>query len=640
MATQYTSILKLALPVTGELSGTWGDVVNDNITSMVEQAIAGLATINSWTANAHTLTVADGTTSESRCAMLVADDDGAGNPSAAAEIICPAATKLYVLKNISGQQVTLKTSGGTGVAVPNNETAFLFCDGTNVNACITSIVNGRVTGNLVVDGNTTLGDSASDTVTFNADIASTILPSADNTYDIGSSGASWKDLYIDGTAYLALVDINGGAIDGVTLGTNSAVTEAQIDNVNINGNTISTTDTNGDLTLAPDGTGNLNVNADTLRVGDQDVNATITTNGTGDLTINTNAGTNSGSITIEDGVNGNIDITPDGTGEVNISKVDIAAGEIDGTAIGANSASTGKFTAVTDTALTSGRVTYATTGGELTDSANLAFDGTTLTAAGFSTSGTAALATVNATTVDTTNIEVTNIKAKDGTAAGSIADATGVVTLASSVLTTTDINGGSIDAVTLGTNSPVTEAQIDNVNINGNTISSTDTDGDLNLTPNGAGNLVLDGLNWPQADGTANYVLQTNGSGQLSWAEQSGGGGIVYVRKTANYTASADEGIIADTSGGSWTLTLPSAPSVGDVVVVADGAAWGTNNLTIARNGSTIEGAAEDLTCDVSGVSITLVYDGTTWHVYVQAGITSTGGISTGKAIAMAIVFG
>jgi hypothetical protein len=57
---------------------------------------------------------------------------------------------------------------------------------------------------------------------------------------------------------------------------------------------------------------------------------------------------------------------------------------------------------------------------------------------------------VNATTVDTTNIEVTNIKAKDGTAAGSIADSTGVVTLASSVLTTTDINGGTIDGAVIG----------------------------------------------------------------------------------------------------------------------------------------------------------------------------------------------
>ena len=61
--------------------------------------------------------------------------------------------------------------------------------------------------------------------------------------------------------------------------------------------------------------------------------------------------------------------------------------------------------------------------------------------------------TVNATTVDTTNLEVTNLKAKDGTAAGSIADSTGVVTLASSVLTTTDINGGTIDGTTIGASS-------------------------------------------------------------------------------------------------------------------------------------------------------------------------------------------
>lgn len=58
--------------------------------------------------------------------------------------------------------------------------------------------------------------------------------------------------------------------------------------------------------------------------------------------------------------------------------------------------------------------------------------------------------TANATTVDTTNLEATNLKAKDGTSAGSIADSTGVVTLASSVLTTTDINGGTIDNTVIG----------------------------------------------------------------------------------------------------------------------------------------------------------------------------------------------
>ena len=137
MTTQYTSILKLALPVQGELSGTWGDVVNDNITSMVEQAIAGRAVVNTWSGNSHTLTTANGTTAESRCAMLEFTDTGS-SLSAAGTVVCPALSKIYIAKNASGQNVTLKTSSGSGILVPNGRTMFLFCDGTNVVEAVTS----------------------------------------------------------------------------------------------------------------------------------------------------------------------------------------------------------------------------------------------------------------------------------------------------------------------------------------------------------------------------------------------------------------------------------------------------------------------------------------------------------------------
>lgn len=130
MPTSYTSVLKLALPATGELSGTWGDVVNQNITQMIEQAITGLATINTWASATHVLTVANGTTSESRCAVL----ECSGAPGADATVICPTATKLYILKNITsdGSAVTLKTNTGTGISVPNGKTMWMYCDGTNV----------------------------------------------------------------------------------------------------------------------------------------------------------------------------------------------------------------------------------------------------------------------------------------------------------------------------------------------------------------------------------------------------------------------------------------------------------------------------------------------------------------------------
>lgn len=144
MPTQYTPTLKLALPVTGELSGSWGDVVNDNITSMIEQAVAGLATINTWTTNSHTLSEANGTTSEARCAILVAED--AAGLSATGEIICPAAVKLYVLQNNTSYTLTLKTSGGTGIAVVTGSTRYLFCDGTNVLETLSGLPVGAIVG--------------------------------------------------------------------------------------------------------------------------------------------------------------------------------------------------------------------------------------------------------------------------------------------------------------------------------------------------------------------------------------------------------------------------------------------------------------------------------------------------------------
>jgi len=94
---------------------------------------------------------------------------------------------------------------------------------------------------------------------------------------------------------------------------------------------------------------------------------------------------------------------------------------------------------------------------------------------------------------------------------------------------------------------------------------------------------------------------------------------------TANYTAGFSEGIIADTTGGAFTVTLPASPIAGTQVVISDGGgAFGSNNLTVGRNGSTIAGLAEDLVLDIDSVSVQFVYDGTTWQVYAQVGAGQT----------------
>ena len=129
------------------------------------------------------------------------------------------------------------------------------------------------------------------------------------------------------------------------------------------------------------------------------------------------------------------------------------------------------------------------------------------------------------------------------------------------------------------------------------------THGSFNLAPIEAGNIYLNG----------NLVATQ------AYVDNNSGGGIEYIVKTSNYTASANEGIITDTSSGAFTVTLPASPSVGDQVIIADGNDWSNNNLTIGRNGSTIRNAAEDLVCDIQGVSIQLIYDGATWEVYALA---------------------
>jgi hypothetical protein len=116
----------------------------------------------------------------------------------------------------------------------------------------------------------------------------------------------------------------------------------------------------------------------------------------------------------------------------------------------------------------------------------------------------------------------------------------------------------------------------------------------------------------PGADGTADQVLTTNGSGVLSFATISGGAAWQAV-KTASFNAVAGEGYFINTTGGVITMTLPATPTIGDFVSFIDYAGtFDTNNLTIARNSENIQGSAADLTVSTERAANTLVYtDGT-----------------------------
>ena len=116
----------------------------------------------------------------------------------------------------------------------------------------------------------------------------------------------------------------------------------------------------------------------------------------------------------------------------------------------------------------------------------------------------------------------------------------------------------------------------------------------------------------PGADGTADQVLKTNGSGTLSFGDVVGGESWQAV-KTTGFTAVAGEGYFINTTSGAFTMTLPASPSLGDFITFIDYAGtFDTNNLTIGRNSENIQGSAADLTVSTERAANTLVYtDGT-----------------------------
>jgi hypothetical protein len=126
--TNFSPLLGLALPTTGDLSGTWGDTVNDSITSLLDSAISGTTSI---TVDADTtLTTTDGSSNQARQAVIL------WNPASGTttrNITAPAKSKLYTVINASGgtQSIVFKATGQAGVTIVKGESALLAFNGTD-----------------------------------------------------------------------------------------------------------------------------------------------------------------------------------------------------------------------------------------------------------------------------------------------------------------------------------------------------------------------------------------------------------------------------------------------------------------------------------------------------------------------------
>lgn len=148
MPSTYSSRLRIENIGNGEQSGTWGDTVDTSLGTIIEEAIAGVASVTHDDSANYTLTTANGATDEARQAVL----EISGTLTANRNVVCPTQEKTYIIKNgtSGGFSVTLKTSGGAGIAIPNGDTMVVYCDGTNVVDAITNLSAGVTLSNVAI----------------------------------------------------------------------------------------------------------------------------------------------------------------------------------------------------------------------------------------------------------------------------------------------------------------------------------------------------------------------------------------------------------------------------------------------------------------------------------------------------------
>lgn len=189
-------------------------------------------------------------------------------------------------------------------------------------------------------------------------------------------------------------------------------------------------------------------------------------------------------------------------------------------------------------------------------------------------------------------------------------DNTGVVRLLASNATSSPVISFSAGTTGLTPNTATTGA----ITLSG-TLNV--ANGGTSLTTLTANNVIIgNGTSTPSfvAPGTLGNVLTSDGTTWVSSAPA--GGGVTYTVKTANYTAVVGDSILADTSSGSFTITLPASPTTGGVISIVDSKGTFTRNpLIINPNGRTIQSDPTVMYISNTGFGFDLIYNGSDWRI-------------------------
>ena len=345
MASTFTP-LGVELQATGENAGTWGTKTNTNL-QLIEQ-IAGGFTQQSIAGGANTtaLTITDNGTGDVAGHRMI---EFTGTISGNQIVTIPLDVQnFYILRNsTSGSHtVQFKYASGSGStftfsATDKGDKIVFAAANDSTNPDIKTLAIGTGISDVVDDTSPQLGgdlDTNSFNIAFddahgindengNEQIIFQTTSSAVNQLDVTNAAtgnapsisATGDDSNID----VALIPKGTGETKVGTGAADATITSSGAHNLILdtnsgtNSGTITITDgSNGNIDITPNGTGDVTLQADTVQIGDNNADATLTTQGTGDLILNTNNGTNAGNITLADGANGNIDVSTNGTGYI------------------------------------------------------------------------------------------------------------------------------------------------------------------------------------------------------------------------------------------------------------------------------------------------------------------------------------
>ena len=538
MASTYSTNLGIELIGAGDQSGTWGTTTNNNLGNLFEQAVSGVATY-ACTGGTDTITIPNGASGTARNMFLELTGTGGGS------LVVPTNKKLYFIYNNTSLAITVKVTGQTGVSVPAAAKTILV-----MNSAGTDVVNA--------------------TNYFSALTLGTALPVASGGTGLATLTANNVILGNGASNPTFVAPTTAGNIltaNGTTWVSSAPATSGTVTSIGVSGGTTGLTTSGGPITTS--GTITL---AGTLAVANGGTGVTSTTA----YSVYTGNSAGTGFTAIANGTTDQI-LTATTSGAPSWSSA------FNGT-VGASTPTTGKFTTVTCTFLTSSRVLFVGSSGRIQDSARWAFDSTAVSPQQYMSNSTGSAMFIG-------------------------------------------VNTGATGEIYYGSesNSPLTFWTNNTKRI---TLSSAGLVG-INCTPSGTYQLEVNGAvgvtGALTATGTITGTAALASGSTISDGTTAFSVGYLNIPQNAqsgNYTlVLADNGKhVYSTNSGTQTITVPTNASVafpvGTALTIVNN---GTTSITISTTSLTVYQAGTtntgDRTLATKGVATLLKVDTNTWFI-------------------------